>query len=196
MAQTKDETKRRAIRDAVIADVIENGLGKLSMPRIAKRASVSAGTLYVYYSGKDEMLQSIYLEVKSLLHAAVMDAQSDRHTSSERIRAMWFAMFDFIIEKPKMFAFHESIDMEQVLGKRQNELAADMARDIYQAIESAVGDGTLKPLPIGCLLSILVGPAVYLSRWNFADRKLTEEEVEATFEAIWAGIAAEPVYTG
>lgn len=189
MAQKKDETKRCAIRDAVIADVIENGLGKLSMPRIAKRASVSAGTLYIYYSGKDEMLQSIYLEVKSLLHAAVMNAQSDSDDSTERIRAMWFAMLDFIVKQPMMFAFHESIDMEQLLNKPQSDAASDMANDIIEAIEHAVGDGTLRPLPTECLLSILVGPAIYLSRRNFSDRKLTEQEVEATFDAIWAGIS-------
>ena len=133
MAQTKDQMKQIAIRDAVIADVVENGLGNAPMSRIAKTAGVSAGTIYLYYPNKEEMLQAIYLEIKRLLGDAMIGAFRSGETTADGLRDMWFAMFDTIIERPDMFAFHEVISAERMLSPDHEESARQMAREIQAA---------------------------------------------------------------
>ena len=189
MAQRKDEAKRRAIRDAVIADVVENGLGKLSMPRIARRARVSVGTIYIYFPGKDEMIQRIYLEVKTLLHEATMQGQGDADTSAGRLRCMWYAMFHFTLEHPQMFAFHEAVDAETLLRPEDKRVVQEKAQEIRSVIKDAVRDATLKPLPMNALIAVLLGPAVVLSRRMLAEGSRDMAQVDQVFDAIWAGIS-------
>lgn len=189
MAQTKDETKRLAIRDAVIADVVENGLSKAPISRIAQHAGVSAGTIYIYYPNKNEMLQSIFLEIKSLMHGTMMDAHHSGSNSTESIRLMWFAMFRFILEKPNMFAFHEAIDAEKLLSSHQRVELTEMAIDIHKALSAAIDDGTVKDMPMDCLVSLLLAPAVSLARRMLAGNSKDVEKANCVFEAIWNGIA-------
>ena len=189
MAQTKDEAKRIAIRDAVITDVVENGIGNAPVSLIAKRAGVSAGTIYIYYPNKDEMLQSIFLEIKSMLHDAMMAAAKSGASSEDCIRLMWFALFRFILEHPDMFAFHEAVSAEKILSSDQREDVVRMAGDVHRVLRAAVNDGTLKDIPIDGLVSLLIAPATSLARRMLASGSQDGEVAEQVFQAIWIGIA-------
>ncbi|MCY6380753.1 TetR/AcrR family transcriptional regulator [Hoeflea prorocentri] len=173
----------------MIADVVENGLDKAPVSRIAKRAGVSAGTIYVYYPNKDEMLQSIYLEIKSLLHDAMMTASGPGADSAKRIRSMWFAMFGFMLENPDMFAFHEIVAAEKLLGPDQLEEVAGMAGDIHGVLGDAINDRTLKDMPMDCVISLLFGPAVNLARRMLSGGSHDLQKADLVFRSIWTGIA-------
>lgn len=189
MAQTKDEKKRIGIRDAVISDVVEYGLGNAPISRIAKRAGVSAGTIYIYYPNKDEMLQSIFMEIKSTIHEVMMDAHQSERSSGQGIRAMWFAMYEFILEHPDMFAFHEAVSSEKLLKAEQRVNANLMAKDIHDILVTAINDGTLKAMPIDSLVSLLIAPAVSLARRQLKAEHLNKDDAKQLFDAIWLGIA-------
>lgn len=189
MAQTKDENKRVAIRDALIADVVENGLGKAPISQIARRAGVSNGTIYIYYPNKDEMLQSVFVEIKSLLHGTMMGAYREARTNADAIRSMWFAMFNFILQNPDMFAFHETVAAENFLNSAQQEKVLSQAGEIHLALQSAVDDGTLKDMPMDCLISLLLAPAVSLARRMLSNGSKDITKADHVFQAIWDGIA-------
>ena len=190
MSQTKDESKRISIRNAVIADVVVNGLGNAPISRIAARAGVSVGTIYIYYSNKKDMLQSVYLEIKKLLHGVLMGVHRAATSSAEAIRSMWFAMLHFIVKNPDMYAFHEAICAEKLLNPDQREDVSIMANEIQGVLLSAVQDGTLKNMPIHCLISLLNGPLVSFARWALSNGSTQpKKDAEQIFQAVWKGIA-------
>lgn len=189
MAQIKDETKRIAIRDAVIANVVEHGLNHAPVSHIAKRAGVSAGTVYIYYPSKDDMLQDVYLEIKALSHDAMMDAYRAGADSEAGLRNMWFSMFEFMQRAPKMFMFHEVIAAQRVLAPRQRDTVAKMAGEIHDILRAGVADGTLRDMPIECLASLYIAPAVSLFR-RVMDREAVNPKLPAeVFDATWRAIA-------
>lgn len=60
----KDNTKKERIIISAIQLINEVGLAETSMSKIAKKAGVSAGTIYVYFENKEDMIKKLYLEVK------------------------------------------------------------------------------------------------------------------------------------
>lgn len=188
MAQTKDEKKRIAIRDAAIADVVEHGLGNALMSRIASKAGVSAGTIYLYYPNKELMLQSVYLEIKRLLGDAMIGAFEAGEDAAQGLRGMWFAMFDTMIERPDMFLFHEVISAEGILDPDHEQRALRMAREIRALLQSTIDDGTVKTMPIDCLASLYFGPATNLVRRLVDQGSSARDRAETVYGAIWAGI--------
>lgn len=190
MAQTKDENKRVAIRDAVIVDVVENGLDKAPVSLIAKRAGVSTGTVYVYYPNKDQMLQSIYLEIKILLHETMMEAYHSGSDSAERIRLMWFAMFNFMLKNPDFTAFHEAMVPSKLMDSELQRTVRGMASEIHTLLQSAIDDGTLKTMPMDCLVSLLIAPAASLAGRMTIQNTNDTDNPEYVFQAIWDGISS------
>jgi len=192
VAQRKKDAKRRATRDAGNAESLANGLGKLSMPGIARRANVSAGTLYIYYPSKDEMIESVYLEIKTLLHAEMMEGQAGLVGSAAKLRGLWYAMFHFTLKHPLIFAFHEAVDPETILGPNAKDAVSAMAQEVRAVIETAILDATLKPMPINAVVAMLLGPAIVLARRMIAEDSADHDQIDHVYDAIWAGIARAP----
>ncbi len=186
--QTKDQKKQIAIRDAVIADVVEYGLGNALMSRIAGKAGVSAGTIYLYYPNKELMLQSVYIEIKRLLGDVMLGAFGSGADTVQGLRNMWFAMFDTMINRPDMFTFHEVIAAEGILDADHEKAALQMAGEISAVLQSAIDDGTVKAMPIECLSSLYFGPATNLARRLIEQGSSDREKAETVYEAIWTAI--------
>ena len=64
MARPKSDDKRNAILAAATQVVAEQGVGAPTAT-IAKVAGVAEGTLFTYFATKDELLNRLYLELKS-----------------------------------------------------------------------------------------------------------------------------------
>ncbi|MDX1365805.1 MAG: TetR/AcrR family transcriptional regulator, partial [Arenibacter latericius] len=62
----KSIDKRNALMEATISLVNNNGFHAAPMSKIAKMANVSPATIYLYFENKQDLVNKVYLEVKSL----------------------------------------------------------------------------------------------------------------------------------
>ena len=190
MPRKKDDKIRQAIRDAGVDDVVDVGLGGTSLPRIARRAGLSQGTIYLYFDNKDALLQDVYMEIKEAAHAQLMAATKGATTSKERIQSIWNALIDFMIENPKDFAFRENVAAALALTQDRQASLKAMEQELLSILENAVADQTLKPAPIDSIVAVLVAPARHLARAaNTSATPLSARSRDETFHLIWAGIS-------
>jgi AcrR family transcriptional regulator len=63
----RDEAKRRAILAATLEEVAQVGLAGLSMEAVARRAKVATGTVYIYFTNKDALIDALYRDTKQEL---------------------------------------------------------------------------------------------------------------------------------
>ena len=73
------EARRRQILDASIECFAREGFHRTSMAQIIAKAGVSAGTIYLYFSSKEEIIEAIAEErhiVESTLHPAFKSGHS------------------------------------------------------------------------------------------------------------------------
>ncbi|MEO1031212.1 MAG: helix-turn-helix domain-containing protein, partial [Bacteroidota bacterium] len=63
--RTKDENKLMAIFDATVHLTATVGIAGLKMSLIAKEAEIAAGTIYLYYKNKKDLLNAVYKNLKS-----------------------------------------------------------------------------------------------------------------------------------
>lgn len=192
MAQVKDAEKRRTIREATVAEVIEGGLSGASVAKIAKRARVSAGTIYLYFPNKDELLRQIYLEIKTEFHDQIMSAVDASAPSATNIRDLWFSMYRYLTAHPNDFLFSEYVSAAQVLDPQSQSEATAMANRIADILKTAIEDKTLADVPIDSLVALLVSPATQLVRKSIiAKAPISDAILEQTYAMIWKAISAD-----
>jgi AcrR family transcriptional regulator len=68
---------RRLITEALARVVVETGIHKFSMQEVADEAGVSLRTLYRYYSGREELLEGLELEVGRIVSEGGLDVDLD-----------------------------------------------------------------------------------------------------------------------
>lgn len=187
---TKDETRRK-LRRAVVSEAVEKGFGALSVSGVVNRAKASAGSVYVHFENKEDMLQKVFLEIKREFHAIMVQARSEP-SSAAMIRRMWFDMFGFVAAHPSDFLFLEYGNSARILTDPQQAEVQQMDQDISRMLARGVDDGTLAPLDLGLISILLVAPATQLARSALLnDMAIPPELVETTFQRVWLSIAGE-----
>ena len=81
MARPLSEDKRTAILEAATEVVAMLGVSAPTA-KIAKGAGVAEGTLFTYFANKDELLNRLYLELKTDLRDAMMTGYPPARASS------------------------------------------------------------------------------------------------------------------
>ncbi len=192
--RTKDDNKRLAIRHATVQEAIQSGLKSASVARIAARAGVSAGTIYLYFPNKEMLLQEVYIDIKLEFHRVLMGAivtgGATQAGSAQNLRAMWFAMQKHLEIHANDFVFSELVGAARLLDAAHQAQVEQLGADIVRVLQTAVADGTLCDLPLDTLRALLVSPANFLARQAAAKGVASAPAVVAqTFDAIWRAIA-------
>ena len=105
--RTKDDSKKAALFEATVKLVNEMGFVSSSVSKIAKEASVSPGTVYVYYKNKEDLLVSTYVEIKQNLSEAILQDFDSKLPVREILEKIWFNLFEYVSNKPDYFKFAE-----------------------------------------------------------------------------------------
>lgn len=74
VSQAHLDARRRQILDAAALCFARNGFHATSMQDVLKEADLSAGAVYRYFSGKEELISAIVQEVLGEVHAAFEEA--------------------------------------------------------------------------------------------------------------------------
>ena len=160
-----------------------------STSKIAKRAGVSAGTLYIYYPDKESLFQQIYMELKTEFHTKLMEAGSQQTEPIEALRHMWHAMCDIAREDPHAYMFVEIITTANLLSEDLSRETARMAEETHAFIKAALPDEMANSLDMKAAELLLIAPASLLARWiTRRPDAISSELIDATFNLTWQGL--------
>ncbi|ENN6572647.1 TetR/AcrR family transcriptional regulator, partial [Raoultella ornithinolytica] len=100
MARPKSEDKKQALLEAATAAFAQSGIAA-STSAIARSAGVAEGTLFRYFATKDELLNELYLSIKSgLVKAMVSGLTPNEKRPKENARNIWDSYIDWSIRHP------------------------------------------------------------------------------------------------
>lgn len=93
-AREKDQ-RRKTILDATRNLLLKKGIANISIRKIAELAELGLGTIYSYFSSKEEIFAALSEEVFDLVYEKLFEAASSAGGPPERIRAIARAFMDF-----------------------------------------------------------------------------------------------------
>src|SRR5690348_16421182 len=94
MARAQAAEKRRQILDAAVKVFARQGFYACRVSDIADEAGVAYGLVYHYFSSKDEILDTLFLERWDVMLAAIAEADASHRAPREKL----FAIAGFIFE--------------------------------------------------------------------------------------------------
>jgi AcrR family transcriptional regulator len=123
--------KREDIMRAALDLFVERGFHGTSVPSVAERAHVAAGTIYHYFEGKEALANAIFQRWKHAMSAEILRDFPFQGSPREQFRSVWTRMADFAIAHPKEFAFIE-------LHQHGSYLDADSRAIEHQTVDFGV----------------------------------------------------------
>lgn len=189
--QSHESEKAEAILGAALELFVERGFHGTSVPSVADRAGVAAGTIYHYFANKEALVNALYKRWKGVIGSQVMATFAAGAPMREQFRSVWGGMADFAVAHPKELAFlefhhHASyLDAESVATERQ---IFEFGVTVVQQAQAAQA---LKPVPAPLLLEFANGAFLGVFRAGVAGRvPLTKETFMLAEQCAWEAVRA------
>lgn len=145
------EQRRNFIIDAAEQVFFTKGISVATMDDVAEKAELSKGTLYLYFTNKEELYLAIHLRGLKILGELFENAFNTAVMGLEKISAIGTAYYQFSIQYADYFnalVYYESHDIKL---DEANSIAAECHAQgqktlsyVIEAIKFGIQDGTIR----------------------------------------------------
>jgi len=122
--------------------LVEDGFGKMSMRRIARRADVSATSIYLHFQNKDELLLTLIETSISNLATALESSFSDHDEPELKLRKMADSFIAFALENPQEYEIIYMVRPEEMPKFPREKF--QQIRGIYELLSEIIDEGSRK----------------------------------------------------
>jgi AcrR family transcriptional regulator len=182
MAAKTKPSKRDAILDAMLDLVVERGFHDAPMSLLAQRSEASAGVIYHYFAGKEEIIQALYERISALKIQSFLEGSSPDLAPAEAFVQFWLNMYAFYRKHPKEMRFYEQYENAgfvcKPIGPPHDERTAAFA----QRFTSKSKGGVLNEWPDDVVQEMTLGLIARLAR---LPRKLAPAVLRDVAEKTW-----------
>jgi AcrR family transcriptional regulator len=188
MARLKSEDKRNSILSAAVEVFAERGLAAPTAA-ITTVAGVAEGTLFTYFRTKDELVNTLYREIKMELADAMMSGFPRKASVRHRLQHVWDQYVEWGIAHEKQHKVLRQMMVWEGLTDEAKAAGSAPFVEIDTMAQDAVAQRLVKDLPrpfIAATMSALADTAIDFAR---QDPKRAGMYQVSGFEMLWAGIA-------
>lgn len=199
-------TRRKDARPAEILDAaldlfIEKGFAGTKMEDIARRAGVTAGTIYRYYPGKEDMLKAVItnslvisIEEGEQIFAACQGNARERLALV--VRGWWQLVGATRASGVSKLMLSEAGNFPELARYHREAVIERGEKMIASAIQYGISTGEFRPQPLDIAVKLVVAPVVMAMLWKNAPGVCTTENLdferylEAVIETLLFGLGS------
>ena len=138
--------RRQTILEAAAAVFAKHGLDSATIEMVAREAEVAVGTIYLYFSSRDDLFLQLTAERIEELVARYADIQSSGLAPLDELCAMARAYIDYLNNSRELFLIHQSVGYARIRKrlKRKTEIehydrVLSLGHKAFDQWETAVG---------------------------------------------------------
>ena len=146
------EVRRQQILDAARDLFFERGFDATTIEDLASRVELSKGTLYLYFSSKEEIYFTLMHLGSRILHEMLRKAAQGNLPADTLIRRLGRAYFQFYEEHPgyfrMLFLYYLSPELDKKISAELGDSCQHDARDslslVAAVVEKGISDGLFR----------------------------------------------------
>ncbi len=180
--------KRTAILKATLDLISERGFDNTPMSLIAKTAGVSTGIVYHYFSGKEELINELYKEIKLETFQAMLADYSEDLSLKERFLGIWHNYVLYSLNHPTSGLFLEQFENSPYLKHLEGDFTQAVA-PFFNLFQQGVEEGVFKPLSPVVLFDLGYSAAIALVKRHIAGVVVLDDELaQVAADACWDAV--------
>lgn len=190
MVRKLSNEKRDKFLQAALKLFVLNGVQHTSTAEIAREAGTAAGTLFLYFPTKQDLINELVIAISKEHSAAIRGALDPALSARDTFFAIWSGIIRWFLANMEAYRYIQQIrDSAWVPEAVVQESAKDLMY-FFEAIQKGYAEGCIKPYSLD-----LIGGFIYqdiVATLNYIrllpDPDTHEEAIQQGFEIFWDGI--------
>lgn len=185
----KIKDKRNVILDAALTLITTNGFHGTSIKLIAAEAQIAAGTIYIHFANKEEMIVELYEKIGKEINTIIQNNSIDTLTLHQNFLNIWEAILEFYITDPRKPEFITQYTYSPYILGKYDSSSNIFLLPIQNFFEEGKRMKLIKNLPNSALIALSHSPITSLVRMaKYEQIQLDHIEVAKYSEACWDAI--------
>jgi Transcriptional regulator len=190
VARPKSEDKKQALLDAATVAFAQSGISA-STALIARNAGVAEGTLFRYFATKDDLLNTLYLHLKSDLCRAMLAELSVSDEPKEFTRNIWNSYIDWGVRNPVGQQAIRRMAVSEKITDETKQQVTDMFPELHQLCQRSVRKVFLSDAYQAFGDALFLSLAETTIEFSSHQPERASELKALGFEAMWLALAEE-----
>src|SRR5580692_831675 len=183
--EARTETRRRKaerpqeILQAAFVEFSRNGYAMTTLDRVAERAGVTKGTIYVYFENKEHLFISMVREItKTTLDTVHAMFENHESSTAELLRAQFSFIYQHIVEDKRRrevvrMLIAEAPRFPELADRYHEEILRPCLDMLRQAIKRGMDRGEFRKSSILDSPQVVIAPIALVDLWMmmFGDRQ-------------------------
>ena len=187
--RTRDQKKYNAVVKSSIELTNKLGFSGISISKIAKKANVSPATIYIYFKNKEDLLTTIYCDIRKKAGESVLTNINANMSIKEQFNSIWINSFSFYMNHPEYTQYREQFEQTKMM-KEINTDEFGLNKYTIELLTKGIENKIIQDLPIPILISFAFIPIITLLRFHFSNIVImSEEEIDNACKIAWKAIA-------
>ena len=180
--------KRKDLLSAALRLFAENGFHGTPTSKIAKEAGVANGTLFHYYKTKEDLIVSLYIDIKSRMSEYV-EAHSEKEKSIKKnFRNQYLQVMLWSLKHRDEFLFIQQFHSSPFASLVPAEEIERLSGKTCEQIEKAIKDKAIKKRDVNYIMTLFTshtfGLNQYLSKAQLNEKE-QKEVIKDSFDMLW-----------
>ena len=182
--------KREAILEATLHLLASKGLHGFSIKQVAELAGVAAGTVYLYFHDRDDLIQQLHLKVLERVASHLFAYHQPTQPLFKQYRQFCLSLWQLFLAEPDILLSKSQFDhMPPDVLHNQHASAKVTFLPLITFFSRGRDEGVMKDLPDDFLFALSFGPYFDLVRKHMVglisvDEAMQEKMIVASWDAI------------
>ncbi len=185
----KCDKKRIDLLKATLHLVNNNGFHDAPMSKMAKIAEVSPATIYIYFENKQDLINQLYLEMKTLFSSFAFKNYHEEQCVKESFRQIWFNIANFKLNQVEESNFLSQCDNTPMIDEEIKREGLKHLQPLLNLWERGKQEGVIKQISPYLLYAFTIYPLAFLTNKQFKNScELNQEKIDDAFNVAWDSI--------
>lgn len=136
--------KKESILNAALRLFVEQGEQATSMKWIAKEAKCGIGTMYNYFTSKDELISELYVAIKTKLFSYILDTLDTNVPIKQQFVETWYKAMDYALANPLEYKFLDIFAHSPKISQQASEEVNKLIFPVLEIFEKGKREGIIK----------------------------------------------------
>lgn len=185
----KSIEKKEALLSATLSLVNEAGFQGASMAKIAKMANVSPATIYLYFKNKQDLVNQLYLEVKSSFSSQAFKDIDESLPVKIRFEQIWYNIADFKFNQKEEALFLSQCDNTPIIDENIRKEGLKHLQPLINLWDQGKEEGVIKNISHYLMYAMTIYPMAFLMNKHVEIHcEMSELKLRDAFNAAWDSI--------
>jgi AcrR family transcriptional regulator len=193
MARKLSPEKRAQFLRSAMKLFVANGVKNTSTAAIAKDAGTAAGTFFLYFPTKVDLINELVLEIGRAQSESIKSLLEPSLSVRETFHAIWEGSVGWFLENKDAYLYIRQVRDSGLISDAVVLESEEFFDFYYQVTQRGLIENCIKPYPVELVGGILYQNIVAVMNLVMAipGSEKQEEYIQSGFEIFWDGIKVE-----